>query len=198
MEFTWAQSGIPCANVMHIGYSGDPPVVADLNSFATTVFDALVSYVIAYISHDTQLQNVILTDLSSDSAAVGENPGSTDCTFSGDPISAGSATLLNFTILRRYRGGKPRLYLPAPGTAALETQSTWTSDFISGISGGWTSFLAHVQGITTGAFVTTTLGCVSYRNADAARVTPIFEPFVGFAVNGVVRSQRRRITASSF
>lgn len=197
-EWLWTQSGVPAANVLHIGYSSAPPSVTDLTTLATDLQNFISSYLLAYVPVATIQTEVINTDLSSDTANVGVSSTPTAGAMAGSELSAQASLMINFTISRRYRGGKPRIYLPAGTSPGLATQSTWSSTYRYDLGLAWASMKSHVEGQTFGSLITTSFGCVSYRTGGAARVVPIFEPFVGYAINGVVRTQRRRLTASSF
>jgi len=186
------------ANILHIGYSSAPPVAADLSSLAAAVQTSLDTNLHTLYCAELTQTEVIATDLSSDSAAV----GSASVPWSGYVgtgfVSAGSAILVNWSIGRRYRGGKPRTYWPALPAVDLETPSTWSDGTVAAIVAAMTGFKADIEAHTFGDLVTTSLGCVSYRSGNLARVDPVFEPFTSFSVGTLVRSQRRRITASSF
>jgi hypothetical protein len=189
---------VPLANIYHVGYTGAAPVASDLVSFATAFANVLVDKWIPSLNSAYTLDEVIVTDIASDSGQVGSYSSGAPGVNSDAPISAGSALLVNWQIIRRYRGGKPRTYLPPPTYNRLATPSTW-DDSATGNAGVLAAaLLALCSGGTFGAFVTTSLGCVSYRSGDAARVDPLFEPFTGYSVGSLVRTQRRRITASSF
>ena len=159
------------ANILHIGYSSAPPVAADLSSLAAAVQTSLDTNLHTLYCAELTQTEVIATDLSSDSAAV----GSASVPWSGYVgtgfVSAGSAIL---------------------------TPSTWSDGTVAAIVAAMTGFKADIEAHTFGDLVTTSLGCVSYRSGNLARVDPIFEPFTSFSVGTLVRSQRRRITASSF
>jgi len=198
IEVLWTQGGIPAANVLHLGYSSDPPAAADLAALAHQVIEELKSGLQAYYTDDTTCTEVICTDLSSDSANVGSDSTAWTGTSEGVPVSAGSAFMVNWQQTRRYRGGKPRTYWPGFPANDLQTPSTWAVGAIGYMTAAITLFLANVQAFTHGSLVCTVLGCVSYVNGGEARVAPVWEPFTGFAVSGLIRTQRRRITASSF
>lgn len=198
VEILWTQGSIPAANVLHCGYSSAPPSAEDLATLAAAVQTTLKDQLQASYGGQTVQTEVICTDLSTDSGYVGS--ASTPWTGSDTEsqfISAGSAFLTNWEISRRYRGGKPRTYWPAVTSEAMETQSTWGSTII----GVFNTAMAALQATfvaTYGSLVCSGIGCVSYRSDNSARVDPVYEPFTGFSHATLVRSQRRRITASSF
>lgn len=200
-ELLWTQSGAPAANIFHIGYSTSPPSSADLASLAARFGGCITTLgwpLINMLSPEVELVEVICTDLSSDSSNIGSASTHTAGSDDHPVISAGSAFLVNWLITRRYRGGHPRTYWPAPTSEFLSSQTTWSSGCLSDMATSMTAFLANLNGQTFGSLVTTQVGAVSYRTGDAPRVTPIFEPFVGYTLNGLVATQRRRIRSSSY
>ena len=198
VEILWTQGGIPAANILHAGYLSDPPSAADLATFAAAVQANLKANMQDLYGGQTVQTEVICTDLSSDSGYVGS--ASTPWTGSdveSQFLSAGTAFLTNWEISRRYRGGKPRTYWPAFTSEALETQSTWGSGIVTSLNDAMAS-LTGVFNDTYGALVLDGPGTVSYRSDNSARVDPVYEGFTGFSHGTLVRTQRRRITASSF
>ena len=189
---------IPLANIFHVGYSSTAPTATDLTSLAEAIASVYESYWMTEVGSYYTLAEVICTDIASDSGLVGTASPASPGALSGGPISSGSAVLVNWQIGRRYRGGKPRTYLPPSPASGILSPSEWNSAVVSA-AGTWATHLESAcYAVTYGALVTTSLGCVSYRNADTARVDPLFEPFLGHSVGPLIRSQRRRITASSF
>jgi len=201
VEYLWTQSGAPAANVLHLGYSSAPPSSTDLGSLANS-FAALwsvnVPLMSTYCPPNTILDEVVCTDLSSDSSAIGSYVDGSAGSSVGQPLSAGSAFLVNWLITRRYRGGHPRTYWPAWTSNLIQTSTAWYAGTVSEMAEKMTALRSLVEHQTIGALTTTTLGAVSYYTGNSPRVAPIFESFVGFRVNGLVATQRRRIRSSSF
>ncbi len=198
VEVLWTQSAVHAANILHCGYTSSPPAASDLASLASAVHLSLKAHMQAWYTPDTICTEVICTDLSSDTGNVGSDGTGWAGTSEGDPLSAGSAVLVNWQQARRYRGGKPRTYWPAGPSSILETASSLTSDAITVITNSMNALNYAVDGQEFGALITTVLGCVSYTDGKAPRVAPVWEPFTGFSVGTLIRTQRRRITASSF
>ena len=197
-EVLWTQSGIPAANILHVGYDSGAPDAVDLASLATALSNAIKGAIQGQYGADTVCVGVTCTDIASDSGHVGSDVASWDGTGAGNNLSAGTAFLINWQQPRRYRGGKPRTYFPAPLAGEMVTQSEWSAGAITAFSAAATALLAAVNGATFGLLTTTSLGCVSYLLDKVARVVPLFEPFSGFTASAILRTQRRRITASSF
>lgn len=199
VEFLWTQAGVPAANVLHIGYTGGPPVTSDLVSLGEQLnTDFWPSDMSALFSTATTFVGFRCTDLSSSTGAVGEfADGSTGTDELGDN-PAQACMLVNFGITRRYRGGHPRMYLPALGRNALATPSTWSTAAVSAATTVISAMLADMVSHTFGSIVTTGFVCVSYIDAGAPRVDPLVEPITAGVVSGLMATQRRRVRASSY
>lgn len=146
-------------------------------------------------------------DLASDTA--GEAVASTDVagTRTGGPLPAATCAVANYTIDRRYRGGKPKGFLPWGSDSDLETEQTWTSAFITAALAAWQAFFAAVSGVSSGGSTLTTHVSVSYysgftvvtspttgraRNVPTKRTTPQVDTVGDTEIGTVLGSQRRR------
>lgn len=198
IEFLWTQDGVPAANVLHVGYTGGPPTSSDLTTLAHDLGVAFMTAVSGDLATTTLLASVKATDLASHSGAVGESAlalSGTDAVGGGD---AAACVLCNFQITRRYRGGHPRMYILGYTMAGLATPSTWAGAVITNAHAGIAAYVAAATGVIFGSFTTTTPVSVSYRTGNAPRVVPVVDPIVGFAIGAMLRTQRRRINASTF
>jgi hypothetical protein len=131
-----------------------------------------------------------VTDLTSSSAGQGTGGTVAAGTRVGAELAAGTAALINMQIQRRYRGGKPRTYLPV-GVAGDIVAGQWTTAFNTLVSNSWTTFLGDFLATYSGTIVNS-WGCVSYREGNAPRAIPIFEQGVNYTTPRLVASQRRR------
>lgn len=198
IEFLWSQEGLPAANVLHASYSSDPPSSGDLQTFAAALGGLFSTDIRSLYTTDTELVAVQCTDLSSDSGGVGLASIGITGTVVGAPCTAQACILTSWKILRRYRGGHPRTYWPAPCIAQISTVNSW----YAACTDAFTTFAGDLQAaclvVSYGALDVTDLGTVSYVDSGAPRVDPIFEPFVGASTDSLVRTQRRRLTSSSY
>jgi hypothetical protein len=108
-------------------------------------------------------------------------------------MTAETAVLVNFTIARRYRGGKPRVYWPAGVSAQLNNPVSWQSTFVSAFR---TAFNAFLNGVTSGITpppAVDYLCSVSYHTGGALRPTPVVDKVLDWEVNAIPGSQRRRM-----
>ncbi len=113
-EFLWSQNGIPAANVRYILYSGTVPDAGSLNTIAQAISDPFVTGMMPGYSAETIFQAIRLTDLTTTSGAESTYSWNAPGTDEAPPLPANCCILVNQTIARRYRGGHPRQYYPAP------------------------------------------------------------------------------------
>lgn len=187
-------------------YSGGPPTSADCVSMAATIYP-LVSTNHDQWGPDTNLIGVKVTDLSSSTGGLGEHAQSTDGTRAGNELPAGTCLLVNYTIGRRYRGGKPRSYFPWFTSEDLSTRQLWEPSPISAVNAllatfftamltvgsGSTDLTQHVNiSYYDGFTVQTNPGTGRAKNVPTKRVTPLVDNIASFATSTRVASQRRR------
>jgi hypothetical protein len=144
----------------------------------------------ALLSVDSGTFTCTVTDLTSDSAGQGQGGEFVAGTRAGDDLSAGTAALVNFHIARRYRGGKPRAYLPL-GVAGDIVTGRWSGSFVTAVFNAMTDFQADALGLGVGCAIASPIS-VSYVNAGAPRVIPVKDDITSWTVPALVGSQRRR------
>lgn len=188
-------------------YSGGEPTAAELDTFATDIQDVWVTNLRALTTSDYSLVEVESQDLSSSSGSTGLWSGSVAGTRSDVNIPASCVAGIDFGILRRYRGGKPKIFLPCGVQGDLQNAGTWNSTFLTAMASGWASFIAGVlaisgTGVTPVAHVnvswysgfTNVTNPVTGRTRAIARLrgTPQVDPIVSYLVRPRIGSQRRR------
>jgi hypothetical protein len=115
--------------------------------------------------------------------------------------------LVNFLITRRYRGGKPRWYLPWGGGGDLTSRQEWTAGFITNVTSAISAIRTGFIGASSGSTSVSNQVNVSYysgftavenpithrwRNVPTLRATPAVGVIESYSVAGLVSSQRRR------
>lgn len=206
LKFTY-QNDTDVVTRFYMAYSGTAPTSAQLTTMAGTLGTNWATIFAAQMSNELTLTEVTITDLTSPTSAIGVSTANHAGTNAGAPLAAGVATLLNFSVSRRYRGGKPRAYLPCGVAGDLFSASAWSTSYISVIQGGWTTWISDV--IAAGAVWGTVSGQVnvSYysgftnftgptgrtRARSTVRATvPAPDVVTAVAVNAKPGSQRRR------
>lgn len=197
----------------YIGYSGSAPSGANCVTLAGDIADAWNSHLVPLMPDYFTLNEVDVLDIATDSGASGQ----VEVTHAGDRggtvIPDQCALNIEYGIARRYRGGKPRSFLP-PGVAEdTETASTWTSSYLSEAASGIEEFFSAFLGDTVGSMGTLTHLNLSYYKGKATssppwrgpgfkyppayRATALSDPITGYFPKTVIGSQKRRRTSTT-
>ena len=187
-------------------YTGANPSVADLAGLATTIGNSWNTNIAPLCSSFVVLTGVQVTDLNSSSGAQALQPRSNAGTRAGSAMSPGIAACVRFKIARRYRGGHPRMYLPAGMSADVDVPGTWKSTFVSAVAGGFLSFiqadilappaslgtLTHVNVSYFQGFTNKTFPSGRIHPVPTLRFAAVIDPVLAYLCNPKVASQRRR------
>lgn len=188
-------NNIPCVNIFHIKYAGNPPFAADCNTIAALVHTQWSQNFNTNTTPATVLQSTTVQDLTSPTANQGIKVQAIPGTASGVTLSAQASIVGSWQIANRYRGGKPRTYISGLAQATLLDPQHFTTAFVSTITNSFTGFMNNINVATAPSGVTPlTLGCVHYRKGNVALAVPTFDAFTGVKVLSNVRSQRGRLT----
>ena len=147
-----------------------------------------------------------LTDLSSPTAPQVVNSTGATGGAGAAPLSAGVAMVMKYHITRRYRGGKPRAYLPGMSSAYLTTPTEWNPASLANVTAGWITHLTAIAAATPVAAGTGTHVNISYyqgftnhtypsgrvKPIPTPRVTPLVDTINNVSGNPTPGSQRRR------
>jgi hypothetical protein len=194
-------------NNLHFGYSGNSPDNAACSSLATTIFTAMAGHNQLWTA-DVSLSEVVVLDLASKTGGVGTHSG----TAAGGTTPGGTdnsmAVLVNYKIARRYRGGKPRTYLPWGSGADLANRTTFLSSSVTAWTNAMVSFFSSIIGQTAGGCTISAHNSISYyegfdvhtdpgtgraTNVPRKRPTPLVDSIVGLTVSNRPGNQRRRL-----
>lgn len=192
---------------LYFAYTGPAPTPTQCVALALACRNAWATYMPAYMNPEIGLALTDVQDLASSSGASGTNVTSSAGTRTGNPNAAGVAVLLNYAIARRYRGGKPRVYLPALNASDLSNEQTWNGGQLANVVTAWNAVIAAIigapwSGATISGHVNVSYyeGFSSYqnpvtlrwKNVNKPRSTPITDPILGVTGNVAPASQRRR------
>jgi hypothetical protein len=155
-------------------YTGGPPTDANLDTLATDVGTAYSANLASLAVAGIVLTNIVCTDLSTPTSAEGSAAVSIAGTLTGDNLPIDTCVNMRSVIARRYRGGRPKIFLPFGSQSSLNTgDDTWTSAFIDDVNAGWAAF-------KTALFALTGIGCtldqhynVSYYSGFASVQNPV-------------------------
>lgn len=139
---------------LYLEYAGNPPSSTALNQYCTDI-GTQWGVVMAPIHGATvTLNQVNVADLTSSNSGFGQAVMSHVGTRTGGALPGGTALLVNYKVNRRYRGGKPRSYLPAGVVTDVQNPQTWLPAFVSTAGTAWNTFLQHITSVISPAGVT--------------------------------------------
>jgi hypothetical protein len=191
----------------YIGYTGGPPTAAMLTTYAGTLWSQWTTDMMPQAGTWVTLTEVLLQDISTATGAQGAHTGSVAGTAAGAVLPAGTCANLNFTVARRYRGGKPKIFLPYGTDTNLATPQTWSPTWIQNLATQFTSVVAAFVGGAPSGFTGTEQLNVSYyesyfthTNSKGHTIySPLYrsptaktDPIVAVTGSPTVGSQRRR------
>jgi hypothetical protein len=148
-------------------------------------------------------------DLASATGNSGVATATHEGTRGSEFVPDDACVIVNFKIGRRYRGGKPKIFLPPGDATDIQTSNQWTSAYSGAVSSAWTTFMAAVLADTYGSMVLQDNASISYyegftafkepsgryRNIPTPRTTPLVDLITGHTVSQLIGSQRRRRTS---
>jgi hypothetical protein len=203
----WGIEGDLLGQTIHyFRYTGGPPSPANCATMADAFVTDFAIEFAALCSNFVGMLEAVVTDLSSDTASQGAGGTPWVGTRGTELTPPGAAVVVAHTIGRRYRGGKPRTYLPAGVSSDIATTGLWTTGFVAAVDAAWGAAIA--------GFLTAGAGCtldnivnVSYykgftvvtspttgrsRNVPTKRASPVVDNILGHITNRQIGSQRRR------
>lgn len=181
--------------------------VADATTWLHNCCVAFAAFCAARMHSSVDYVSGEMTDLTSTSAPqVLDSTGGAG-TGVGTALTQGVAMVLRKHIVRRYRGGHPRVYIPGQETSYLVNTGTWAAASLGGEVGDYVTYLAaciantnpaaigaitHVNVSYYSGFVNHTYPSGRVKAIPALRVTPVVDAVVNMSGNPKVGSQRRR------
>jgi hypothetical protein len=193
VEVIQDSDGIPVVNLLHYRYTGGPPSIANLTTFATTVHAQWLAHIMTDLATTFLLEEVIATDLTSATSARGSFTLQSAGAAVDEQISANAACVIAHNIARRYRGGHPRSYLCGLVATDLFDSHTLNPANVAAFQVDWDTFTANVIAAAIPGTASTTYVNVSYRTGNAPRVVPLVDAILSSTVRARVGSQRRRL-----
>lgn len=188
-----AQGDAVINTILHFAYAGATGSPTDLSTLAQDIYNAWASEFMAHLVSSLVLEGVKLTDLSSDTAPVGEYFASTPGSSASAPLPSNVAMVLSHHIARRYRGGHPRTYLAGVDSTQMTNTQQWSGGALALFLGQWNAFQSAVEALSISTFTPLTFVSVSYRSGNAARVTPVVDSVLSTGVQDRICTQRRRL-----
>lgn len=190
-----------------MSYSGSAPSNSELATLASLWRSSWASGVAAYQSDQAALTSVVITDLSSPTAAIGEDTTVVTGGASAWMLTADSCFLESRPVARRYRGGHPRIYWPLGTTADALDPQKWTTGFVAACGGALNALGAAVRaGVWSGGGTLTSVSVSYYtgftvhtgttgraRNVSTVRPVPLVDTLLSSHYQQGIASQRKRL-----
>lgn len=198
-------------NRLYLSYSGSAPTGANCTTLATDIGAAWGLHIAPVVSATYELTEVDVLDIATNSGLSGQAHPDVGGDITDPELPDNCASNCEFNIARRYRGGKPRMYLPPPSTSQLANQSTYTALHVSNVGVQVAAFFAEIEALSIGAMGTLQHVNLSYysgyTNVEVpgrrAKVIPNYRPLalhdnvVGYSPKAVIGSQRRRRSSTT-
>jgi hypothetical protein len=211
MDYT-ATDGYLASNRFFLSYSGASPTSGNCASLASDIANAWNTNLAPQISALFVLTGIDVIDIASDTGSSGQASPNDPGTASGTPLPAQCATNVEFGIARRYRGGKPRIYLPPPAGGVTLDQGHYDPSFIDATNTAVTGFFSTIAALSIGAMGTLAHVNLSYykgftnitnssgreRAVPSYRDAALVDPVNGYFTKGLIGSQRRRRNSTTF
>lgn len=159
--------GFPWANIIHVAYSGSPPVAGGVQGLGDLAAAGWGTNMSPMQSTGTTFESATVTDLSSADGATFEVVLAQAGTREGAIIPGSAAFLISYPgTTPRYRGGHPRQYLLAGVQPDLLDEAHWTDDFVSACQDAWATFIAGITNIVVDSTAFGDQVAVSYYTTD--------------------------------
>lgn len=209
----WSQTdGYDAGSRFYLSYTGSAPTGANCVTLGSDIATAYGADVAGNIAETFTLTEVDVLDIASHSGAGGTFVADTPGANSGTALIAQAAMNVEFDITRRYRGGKPRIFLPPGVTGDTENSALWTSDFLTSTNDAVSAMFAAIEALDVGSMGTLQHVNLSYyagftnitnssgrtRAVPTYRATALSDAVVGYAAKQEIGSQRRRRKATTY
>jgi hypothetical protein len=191
----------------YIRYAATAPTPAQLTTFAAAIATAWAANMPITYPPASSLTGVFCEDLTTSSSAIGAWSGSVIGTNGGGIIPNAAAAMMQFLIARRYRGGKPKVFLPIGAASDIGVGGVWLPAFITAATAAFQTFMAAVIAAAWPGAGLVQQASVSYyngfnpvqnpitgrwRNVPRLRLAPLIDDIIGIVMEAGIASQRRR------
>ena len=212
IQLTWTNVDTTLASSrLFFSYSGSAPTAANLNTLATDVANAWQTDLAAVASVEWSLTEVDILDISTEVGASGLAKVSFAGTAGGAQEPAQTAINVEYKIARRYRGGKPRIFLPPAGVSNTVDAAHWSAAFVTQVNTSFQAFITAIESTSVGAegtlqhvnlsyykgFTNVTNSSGRTRAAPKYRDQALLDTITGYNCKAEIGSQRRRRTSTT-
>ena len=204
--------GFDAGSRFYLSYTGSAPTGANCTTLATDIAAAWASHIAPLINENFVLSEVDVLDITTDAGLSGQWTGSNAGGKTGSMCPAQCAINVEFDISRRYRGGKPRMFLPPGDTSDQLDAGHWNSTLVTAVNTGFAAFMSELEALSVGAMGVLAHVNLSYyqgfknitNSSGRERAVPqyrdaaLVDTISGYACKGVIGSQRRRRIATTY
>jgi len=191
-------------------YTGGSFTSGSAANMAAAIIAALPSGFNAFFSPAVSFVGIRVTDLSSDTGGDGTATADIVGTRTGGELPSSTCAVANYTINRRYRGGKPKGFFPFGSDGDLQGPSTWSNAAAVVWLAAVQDIFAAIQGVASGGSTLSSHCSVSYyqdfkvvisastgraRNVPTKLATPNVYDVISTNISIKLGTQRRRIAA---
>jgi hypothetical protein len=195
-------------NHLYVSYSAAVPNVAALITLGNDFATAWTANVKPLQTGAVTLTNIHLEDLASATGAVADAAVSIAGSRAGVQLPAATCAVINHRIARRYRGGKPKVFLVCGAVADIADHQSWLPAFVASVANAWDTFITSQNGVNIGGLIigqpvsvsyfqgfTTVVNPITNRTRNPVKLRPggpVVDNVIGVQVNSHFGSQRRR------
>jgi hypothetical protein len=206
-------SSLEAGNRFYLSYSGSAPTAGNAAALAGDIASAWASNLESLFTNNVALKEVDVLDIATYTGLSGQWTGTDTGSRSGTPPPIQCAMNVEFGIARRYRGGKPRIYLPCGADGDMNNAANWSSSFVSEVATKWTAFMTAVEALSIGSMGTLVHVNLSYYQGYRSRETgggqttfapkyrtgaALHDVVSSYAPKQLISSQRRRRSSTTF
>lgn len=195
----------------YLAYAGTAPTGANCTTLAGDIASAIGTDLWGVFASDVVLNEVDVLDIATDSGLSGQWTGSTPGSGGGTTEPWQCAVNVEYGIARRYRGGKPRTYLPPLPEGNRADAAHWSSAAIAAVNSGITNTFTAIQALSVGAVGALSHVNLSYykgftnianssgreRAVPTYRATALSDTVTGYFTKATIGSQKRRRTSTT-
>lgn len=195
---------------LQMAYTGAGASTPGLVTLAGDVRTQFSAHLASLLYSGDALFDVEAYDLQFPATPLGQDSTVVVGTRAGTQVPNNCTAGIFFEPNRRYRGSKPKIFLPFGVQGDLASPTIWTAPFVTALGSGWNAFIAGLTGAAATGYTLGNQVAVSYfsgstslttgspphqrgRTIPTPRATPLVQGIVSVNPVNVLYSQRRRL-----
>lgn len=206
-DVTWHVDGDPAALTrLFLRYAGGPPSSAQCATMGASIVAGGSTAFSSLTVTTVGMSSCEVTDLTSPTSGQGAGGAQWSGADATNRLSPGACALFSHSIARRYRGGKPRHYLPIGDSSFVASTGLWTSSAVTGFNSAWSTWVTAILGSGAGCSITNLVNVsyyqgftnvpygspTKYRRVPTPRDVPVVDNITATVCKANIGSQRRR------